>query len=128
VVEVKENRQPRLHESRFVQFVFREAKAAGVQRLIATHAADLTGKMTLDLPLFPQHPIFFAEAGELVALGGRQAGATVRAVGLRLLDPVAQRGLGQIEIAGAARSGASVNCHQGDRTRKRAIPGTKWRR
>ena len=28
--------------------VFREAKAAGVQRLIATHAADLTGKMTLD--------------------------------------------------------------------------------
>src|SRR2546428_1501677 len=27
---------------------FREAKAAGVQRLIATHAADLTGKMTLD--------------------------------------------------------------------------------
>jgi hypothetical protein len=28
--------------------VFRDAKAAGVQRLIATHAADLTGKMTLD--------------------------------------------------------------------------------
>src|SRR5437867_1510763 len=28
--------------------VFREARAAGVQRLIATHAADLTGKMTLD--------------------------------------------------------------------------------
>jgi len=27
---------------------FREAKAAGVQRLIATHAADLTGKMTLE--------------------------------------------------------------------------------
>jgi hypothetical protein len=27
---------------------FREARAAGVQRLIATHAADLTGKMTLD--------------------------------------------------------------------------------
>lgn len=27
---------------------FREAKAAGVQHLIATHAADLTGKMTLD--------------------------------------------------------------------------------
>jgi hypothetical protein len=25
-----------------------QAKAAGVQRLIATHAADLTGKMTLD--------------------------------------------------------------------------------
>jgi hypothetical protein len=28
--------------------VFREAKAAGVQRLIATHAADLVGRMTLD--------------------------------------------------------------------------------
>ena len=28
--------------------VFREARAAGVQRLIATHAADLTGKMTLE--------------------------------------------------------------------------------
>src|SRR5438552_4642813 len=28
--------------------VFREAKTAGVQRLIATHAADLTSKMTLD--------------------------------------------------------------------------------
>jgi hypothetical protein len=27
---------------------FREARATGVQRLIATHAADLTGKMTLD--------------------------------------------------------------------------------
>src|SRR5256712_11052725 len=27
---------------------FREAKAAGVERLIATHAADLTGKMSLD--------------------------------------------------------------------------------
>jgi hypothetical protein len=27
---------------------FREARAAGVQRLIATHAADLTGKMTLE--------------------------------------------------------------------------------
>src|SRR4029077_4575505 len=27
---------------------FREAKAAGVQHMIATHAADLTGKMTLD--------------------------------------------------------------------------------
>src|SRR2546427_11844467 len=27
--------------------VFSEAKAVGVQRLIATHAADLTGKMTL---------------------------------------------------------------------------------
>jgi hypothetical protein len=27
---------------------FREAKAAGVQRMIATHAADLTGKMTLE--------------------------------------------------------------------------------
>jgi hypothetical protein len=27
---------------------FREAKAAGVQRLIATHAADLTGKMTVN--------------------------------------------------------------------------------
>ena len=28
--------------------VFREAKTAGVQRLIATHAADLVGRMTLD--------------------------------------------------------------------------------
>src|SRR5437667_2366262 len=28
--------------------VFREARAAGVQRLIATHAADLTGQVTLD--------------------------------------------------------------------------------
>ena len=75
-------------------------------------------------------PKRFAEPHQLLALGGRQAGAPLRAIRLRLLDPLAQRRLGQVELAGdgadalafvedqahgAGCLNSSVNCRRGRR-------------
>jgi hypothetical protein len=40
-----------------------------------------------------------AAAGELLTLGGRQPSFTVRAIGTGTVDPRAQRGLREIEVA-----------------------------
>src|SRR5262245_10517114 len=53
-------------------------------------------------PALPAESDSLPEAGELLALRGRQAGLAMGAIGAGALDAVAQRRFGQIEIAGDA--------------------------
>jgi hypothetical protein len=53
-----------------------------------------------DFALLLEDPILFAEPRQLIALGRRQPGAALGSIGLRLLDPLAQRRRHQIQLAG----------------------------
>jgi hypothetical protein len=48
---------------------------------------------------FLDDPQLFAQARQLLALGGRQSSLAARAIRLRPLDPAIQRGACQIEVA-----------------------------
>ena len=54
----------------------------------------------LDLPLDARVAILFAQASQLLALGGRRAALVLHAIRPRVLDPVAERRLRQAQIAG----------------------------
>jgi len=62
-------------------------------------ASRRTPWLLLRCSLFFRDPERFAEAHELLALGRRQAGAPLRAISLRLLDPIAQCRRDEIELA-----------------------------
>ncbi len=59
-----------------------------------------------------QPSILFAEARQFLALRRRQAGPSMRAIGVRTPDPDAEIGLGEIEIAGHARNALALVEHQ----------------
>jgi hypothetical protein len=65
-----------------------------------------------DFPLKTQLPILFPQPCELLALGGRQARATLGAIRLGSLHPLPQRRLRQIEIAGHGAHGLALFKHQ----------------
>jgi len=50
-----------------------------------------------------QDAILFSEAGQLLALGGGEAGLAVRAIRARLVHPIAQGRFGQPQIARRCR-------------------------
>src|ERR1051325_8520533 len=68
-----------------------------------------------DVAIRAQLAIFFAEPRQLLTLRGRETRAALRAIGARALDPVAQGGFGQIEIAGDGRNRLAVLEDQADR-------------
>src|SRR6516225_3418744 len=61
---------------------------------------------TEDLDVLPQAAVLVAQLGELLPLGRRQAVAARARVPLGLLDPLADRGLGQVEVPGHLPDGA----------------------
>src|SRR5262249_44417919 len=71
-------------------------------------------RLSEDLPLFPQNPILFPEAGQLFALGGRGTSLTVGPIGAGALPPLAPGRFRPIEGAGGATHGLTLVEHESD--------------
>jgi len=68
----------------------------------------------LDVALRPQLTILLAEPGQFLALGGRQTGPAVRAIGAGALHPLASGRLGQVQVARDGADGLAFVEHQPD--------------
>ena len=81
--------------------------------------ANLTGSASrrtpllfLNVSLFLENPILSAETGEFLTLGGGQAGLAFGAIRTRPIDPLAERRLRQIEVAGDAAHALALVEHE----------------